>query len=265
MGCTGITVIDDPQMNIPIKTNYLTLKTPEINTKFICTVNNLKSIEKIRDILINKRNKIIYITGNCSTINNTLQGILYSFLLFLSTKSDGDISTYQVYFNIGQEPFFSLSNCDENDKIISKEINDYIYSLLKIEEIILKEKNIYYNCYYDFIRNNNTYKSLLIQNNEELNNYQENLNILKYIGENKILEELYNIFKIDDEYLSLFPCDLEDNNYINSINEVGKNMKNKGYKTIYDISFYGVEPKYRFGSSPNEGKILYEEKMKSYI
>lgn len=40
-------------------------------------------------------------------------------------------------------------------------------------------------------------------------------------------------------------------------------MKNKGYKTIYEISFYGVEPKYRFGFSPEEGKILYEEKIKS--
>ena len=259
MGCTAISVIEIAQRYTPIKTNYINLKTSEINLKFMDTVNNLKTIEKIRNILINERNKLIYMTGNCSTINNTFQGILFSFLLILSTKSNGDIGKYQVYFNIGQQPFFSLTNCDKEDRQLAIEINEYIYNLLQLEEYFITEKNKYYNYYYDFKKNYNTYKSLLVQNSEELDNYQKNINILKYIGDNKILEELNNIYKIDDDYLNIFHCDLEDNDFINNINEIGKNNKNKELTTKYEISFFGVEPQLRFGTSPNDGKNFYEE------
>jgi len=89
MGCTGISIKDDYKIDSQIKTNYIKLKTNEINIKFTNTINNIKTIEKIRKVLINDRNKIIYMTGNCCTKNNTLQGIIYSYLLMLSTKSNG--------------------------------------------------------------------------------------------------------------------------------------------------------------------------------
>lgn len=259
MGCTGISIKDDYKKDFQIKTNYIKLKTNEINIKFINTINNIKSIEKIRNVLINDRNKIIYMTGNCCTKNNTLQGIIYSYLLMLSAKSNGDIEKYQLYFNIALNPLFGLMNCDKEDRLISNEINEYIIFLLKLEEIFIKEKNIYYNNYHDFNRNYSIYKSLLVQSNEELDNYQENIKTFKLIGENRILEELYSIFKLDDEYLAILPCDLKDKEFINSINDIGKNIKNKGYNTNFEISYYGVEQHDRFGLSPEDGKKFYEE------
>ena len=263
MGCTGISIKDDYKKEYQIRSNYIKLKTNEINIKFTNTINNIKSIERIRNVLINNRNKIIYMTGNCCTKNNTLQGIIYSYLLMLSTKSNGDIERYQLYFNIALNPLFGLLNCDKEDRLISNEINEYIRFLLKLEETFIKEKEIYYNNYQDFTRNYSTYKSILIQSNEELNKYQENIKIFKYIGENRILEELYNIFKLDDEYLAILPCDLKDKDFIKSINEKGKNIKTKGYNTNYEISYYGVEQHDRFGLSPEDGKKFYEQEKLS--
>lgn len=249
-----------------LQTKFYKLKINEVNLKFEEFQPLLERIENIRNFLINERDLLIFKSGNCCSTHPCFSGILFSFLIFLSSESNGDIQKYQIYFNTGQPPYFSISNAKEksDSQILSEEINKYIEKLIETKCELSKIKTEYRKATSDLSLNYNMYKSLLNNSDiEEMNKFDENCKIIRKIAGTQLLEKLEGICNEDYNYLDKFPDDLENKEFMNKVKEIGKNNFDNGYSSQYEITFFGLDEGNRYGFSPKDGKYFYEDKLKA--
>ena len=109
----------------------------------------------------------------------------------------------------------------------------------------------------------NVYECLELKNNpsmsKENNNIIEN-NIKKilFVKENNLYDYLFNIFKIDYEFLNKLGNLLYDDNYIKKINEIGIDSTLLNFNDIQDFIFKMANENERFGKDSKEGKNKYK-------
>ena len=259
MGCSSPNVFTTnlEPYETPIKYNLtlLPVEYDELNKLFKEAKSCLKEFELIRNSLINIRTELIYYTGACVLNDPNLELIIRSFLWILSLKSKGNISRYQYYFNEGQDPYFSISvENDEKLLNLSKKINEYISVLIGLE-ITIEETNKKYL--------KNVDECLQLKNNSSMSNdnqkiIENNIKKILFVKDNNLYEYLYNIFKIDYEFLNKLGNLLLDDNYINKINEIGINSTLLKFNDIQDFIFKMANENERFGKDSKEGKNKYK-------
>ena len=91
--------------------------------------------------------------------------------------------------------------------------------------------------------------------------YENNTGLLKKIEKIHLLDIIYNNYVTDTAFLDKLPSLLIDDDYIDRINEVGKNSKEKGYYPLYDTYFYNIRPEERLKEFPGEAKEEAENKV----
>jgi hypothetical protein len=260
MGCSSssnLLTLDLKPYEIPIKNDLILLPSEfeEYNKIFNESKLYLKEFELIRNCLVILRTELIYYTGACVLNDPNLELIIRSFLWILSLKSKGNISRYQYYFNEGQDPYFSIST--ENDEKLlnlSKKINEYISVLIGLE-ITIEETNKKYL--------KNVDECLQLKNNTSMSNdnqkiIENNIKKILFVKDNNLYEYLYNIFKIDYEFLNKLGNLLYDDNYISKINEIGINSTLLKFNDIQDFIFKMANESERFGKDSKEGKNKYK-------
>ena len=270
MGCSSPNVFTTnlEPYETPIKYNLtlLPVEYDELNKLFKEAKLCLKEFELIRNSLINIRTELIYYTGACCLNNPNLELIIRSFLWIISMKTKGDIAKYQIYFNEGQEPYFSISV--ENDaKLLnlSKRINEYISILFGLEATIDNINNDYLKIYDDFNINKENYKNSIMSNENKII-FDNNIKQIFFIKNNNIYDVLIQIYEIDSKFLTKFGNLLYDDNYIKQINDIGINSSLHTFKNIQDFIFEMAEENERFGLSAKDGKDKYNiliQQMKS--
>ena len=256
-------IIQSQMLNLPIQNE-------DISQKFSQASVVLKEIEVLRRCLIDKREILFFKTGACVRKNPSLESALQSFFWTLANVSDGNVLSYQLYFNEGEEPHFSISNADDSYKEIAVNIADYIKALLEFENSFKETKTQMENIIKDFNENYTTYKSKLTEGlteqdstyHEIVSVYEKNTSLIKIIERIHLLEIINEIFETDLAYIKKIGDLIGDNDYIAKINEIGKNSKEKKYAPLYETCFYNISPEERFKESPNEAKEEYENKIK---
>ena len=260
MGCSSsssLFTLDLKPYEIPIKNDLVLLSSEfeEYNKIFNESKLYLKEFELIRNCLIVLRTELIYYSGACVLNDPNFELIIRSFFWILSLKSKGDISRYQYYFNEGQDPYFSISvENDEKLLILSKKINEYISVLIGLE-MTFEETNKNYLKNVDECLELKNNPSMSKENNNIIEN---NIKKILFVKENNLYDYLYNIFKIDYEFLNKLGKLLYDDNYIKKINEIGTNSTLLKFNDIQDFIFKMANENERFGKDSKEGKNKYK-------
>lgn len=271
MGCTSLRekdfepidkVLDSKMFDLP--KNY-----EELNNIFKEGREIIKELEKYRNILIDKREEIIFETGACTITSPTLETALKCFFWNLAKESSGNVLSYQLYFNEGQDPYFSISNGSQNDTKISELINDYIKEIFSFEPTIQNAKEKYEKFMKDFDENYEKYKKELSSENPEEDPsksrimvvFNHNASLLKFIQRNKIVEKLYSVFQEDLSFIKKIGDLLGDNAYIDQVNKVGCEGKKNNYKDQYQLSYQSAPENQRYMESPYESFAKFKDKV----
>ena len=241
----------------------------ELLTKFTEAETTLQSIEVFRRNLIDKREKVAYKTGSCVKKNPTLENSIESFLWTLANLSEGDVDSYEVTFNKDEDPYFSISNADDTFNDVALIINNYISSLYEIKNTLNETKGKMEQIIIDLNTNYKRYENRLLDGLSETDKkykeyqsiYENNTGLLKKIEKIHLLDIIYNNYVTDTAFLDKLPSLLIDDDYIDRINEVGKNSKEKGYYPLYDTYFYNIRPEERWKEFPGEAKEEAENKV----
>lgn len=270
MGCTnGRSSLDPIDQIIQSKMMALPVKNDELSQKFSEAETMLNEVEILRRTLIDKREIIFYKTGACCRKKPTLETSIQSLFWTLSMLSNGDIQRYQLYFNEGQEPYFSISNAPQEYLDIVSLIDEYISALLGFQTTLpttIKQMTEILN---DFNANYSQYKSKAVTGyNETDSKYNEiilvfdrNVALIKAIERIKVLTILNSIYETDIAFIKKFGDLIGDSGYLNGINQIGSSSNAKKYKELYDVCFYNINQGERWKDLPEEAKKEMGEKI----
>ena len=270
MGCTSQRSASEPiDQILQSQMQPLPIQNEEISQKFSQASTVLKEIEVLRRCLIDKREILFLKTGSCVRKNPSLETSLLSFFWTLANVSDGNVLSYQLYFNEGEEPHFSISNADDKYKEIAVTIAEYIKALLGFENTFNDTKSQMENIVKDFNDNYTTYKSKLTAGYTEqdamyqeiVSVYEKNTSLIKRIERIHLLEVISEKYETDLAFIKKIGDLIGDNDYIAKINEIGKISKQKKYAPLYETCFYNISPEDRSKESPNEAKEELESKV----
>ena len=258
MGCSGASVISSPR-ETKLDNKMENVKNEELNKKFKEAELCLNELEIIRSSLVDKRDELIYNTGACCRKDPNLEKIIMSFLWILGVNSKGNFSKYQLYFNQGQDPYFSIVYKEDEEKKISEDINDYIKNLFDFEDSIKTNTEHYNNILSDF--NNNEIKYRELVTGSDLQIYQRNIVKIRKISQINLINIIKDIYSVDMDFIDKFPEEMGNDNFIKEINSIGLKSAENGYKDKYEIVFYNSNSEDRYMNSPKDGKNLYQNKI----
>ena len=270
MGCTNErTSLEPIDLIIQSKMMALPVKNDELSQKFSEAETMLNEVEILRRTLIDKRETIFYKTGACCRKNPSLETSIQSLFWSLAMLSNGDIQRYQLYFNEGQEPYFSISNAPQEYLNIVSLIDEYIKALLGFQTTLpttIKQMTEILN---DFNTNYSQYKSKAVAGyndtdskyREILSVFDRNVMLIKTVERIKVLTIVNSIYETDITFIKKFGDLIGDSGYLNGINQIGAASKAKKYKELYDVCFYNINVGERWKESPEEAKKEMGEKV----
>ena len=255
MGCSsGTSSLNESKIDI----TKIQLSNEELNKKFKEAKLCLHEIDLIKKYLINIRVELIYETGACCIKEPNLENIITSFFWYLAYKSKGNISQYQIYFNQGEEPFFSVSTKENDILNISKKINDYLKYLYSYQNNIDNIKNEFEKIYSDFINNWDKYiESIGIK---ESLNFVLKFSVVEQVQNEEIFKIIDNLYSKDLTFFEKLPELTKDDSYYKQINEIGGNSVVNLHKNVYEIVYNNTSKEKRYLNKPIDGRNEYNNK-----
>lgn len=216
------------------------IKNHDILNKLEEAQNLLKDLERFRTILFDEKDDLAYWTGACCYNEEiSFENCLNSFLWFLSKNSKGNISFYQIQFNINNEPYFTIQTKTNKDKDTSNKINNYIKNFISIkEEFPLKMKRYSELCKEITDNEANYINELFKEENEcEKIDFQNDIAIIKRPMTTMVYDKLNEEFEKDNQYLNE-DINLCGADFVDSINAIGKAAQQQNLMNQYDVAYF---------------------------
>ena len=250
MGCSSVILEDDGtklrQKNINININTLHHKKDLIHAQSLINL-----ISRIRNKMIYLYHKLIYDTGACLYINPTIVECLKSVLYKISYDLKGNFNNCQMEY-IEDPPYLDIKNRinikNETNELIT-ELFNFIIEIKNYKTIIKQIDKETPGLLYLIFENKESLS------NENINNINKGINLFKEMTSlrtsiiNKYKLQVRNYYYKKDEF-------------INSINSIGKLAYDLNKKDIYEINYLNSS---KVDDSKNMNKFINEAKKNMEI
>lgn len=272
MGCTNDRVISSNFIENPLVTSLdQMLNNQQLNSKFKEAELLLKEMERIRSLTIDHKNGLLYLSGACCKLNPTFLTVIESQILLLATESKGNVYSKQLYFNEGEEPYFSIANSSDSNMKMASEINEYIKTALSFQSTFHKLKQSCEEILKDFNDNYVSYRNDIIKSQssaeptiaKSLSVLEKNVQLINQLKRDNCLIEVIKSLEQDLTDIKMIAELINDEAYIKKINSQGiqsEKYNNNQFKIVYN----SLEQQFRYGESPSVGEMIYKDKAAFY-